>query len=87
MKTICEYFLVLITFIICSQSIAQDTNATITKINIEQAEKVIGLKLTDAERDSLISDAIENLKSYHTIRKIEIENSIPPAVLFQSNSR
>jgi Asp-tRNA(Asn)/Glu-tRNA(Gln) amidotransferase A subunit family amidase len=82
MKTICEYFLVLITFIIYSQSIAQDTNATITKINIEQAEKVIGLKLTDAERDSLISDAIENLKSYHTIRKIEIENSIPPAVLF-----
>ena len=55
---------------------------TITKENIENAEKIIGIEFTDAERDSLQASLDEQLTNYNNIRKIKIENSVPPAILF-----
>jgi Asp-tRNA(Asn)/Glu-tRNA(Gln) amidotransferase A subunit family amidase len=55
---------------------------TISKENIESAEKIIGLEFTDAERDSMLSNLEEQLSNYLNIRKIELNNSIPPAITF-----
>ena len=43
---------------------------TITKENIENAEKVIGLEFSDAERDSMQSTLDSQLSNYENIRKI-----------------
>ncbi len=50
--------------------------------DIVGAEKVIGLEFTQAERDSMFQDLIDNLKSYLALRKVDIPNSIPPAMEF-----
>ena len=55
---------------------------SITKENIENAEQIIGLEFTDAERDSMHTLLEEQLINYENIRKIELANSIPPAILF-----
>lgn len=55
---------------------------SITKENIENAEHLIGLEFTDAERDSMQTLLEEQLINYKNIRKVELANSIPPAILF-----
>lgn len=55
----------------------------ITTKDISHAEKISGLEFTEAERDSMISDLIDNLESYRKIREIAIDNSIQPSLLFQ----
>ncbi|MFO7915030.1 MAG: amidase [Candidatus Krumholzibacteriales bacterium] len=50
--------------------------------DIKAAEKVIGLSFSQAERDSMLEDLRDNLKSYRRLREVEIENSIPPALVF-----
>ena len=55
---------------------------TITKGNIENAEKIIGIEFADAERDSMQTVINEQLANYQNIRQIELANSIPPAILF-----
>jgi Asp-tRNA(Asn)/Glu-tRNA(Gln) amidotransferase A subunit family amidase len=52
--------------------------------DIAGAEKIIGLEFTQAERDSMLQDLIDNLKSYLALRGVEIPNSIPPAMEFNS---
>jgi Asp-tRNA(Asn)/Glu-tRNA(Gln) amidotransferase A subunit family amidase len=54
----------------------------ITKENIAGAEKIVGLDFTETERDSMLQDLIDNLKSYLALRKVDISNSIPPAMEF-----
>jgi len=54
----------------------------ITKEILKDAEKMAGLKFTDEERDLMLEDLNQNLKSYEKIRKISIDNSIPPALEF-----
>ena len=61
----------------------QNTNAqTIEKENISNTEKIIGLEFTDAERDSMIGFLDEQLTNYKKIREVELNNSTPPAILF-----
>ena len=55
---------------------------SITKENIENAEKILGIDFTDAERDSMLKTLDEHLESYKNIRGVELKNSIPPAILF-----
>ncbi len=55
---------------------------SISKENISNAEKIIGLEFTDAERDSMLGNLEEQLKNYENIRKIELANSVPPAIDF-----
>lgn len=54
----------------------------ITKPMVESAGKIIGLDFTDAERDSMLSGLNDRLKSYEEMRKVELDNSVPPAILF-----
>jgi Asp-tRNA(Asn)/Glu-tRNA(Gln) amidotransferase A subunit family amidase len=55
---------------------------TITKENIENAEKIIGIEFADAERDSMQTVLNEQLVNYQNIRQIELANSVPPVILF-----
>ncbi|MGE5399486.1 MAG: amidase [Ignavibacteriales bacterium] len=57
-------------------------NNPLTKQMVENAEKLIGLNFTDAERDSMMDGLNDQLKSYESMRKIELKNSTPPAILF-----
>jgi Asp-tRNA(Asn)/Glu-tRNA(Gln) amidotransferase A subunit family amidase len=50
--------------------------------NIAGAEKIVGLAFTQSERDSMLQDLIDNIKSYLALRGVEIPNSIPPAMEF-----
>ena len=62
---------------------SQRTNSqTIEKENISNAEKILGLEFTDAERDSMIGFLDEQLGNYKKIREIELNNNVPPAILF-----
>ncbi len=54
----------------------------ITKESIAGAEKVMGLEFTESERDSMLQDLVENLRSYEALRSVAIPNSIPPALDF-----
>ena len=55
---------------------------TITKENIENAEKIIGIEFTDAERDSMQASLDEQLTNYDNISKVKLANNVPPAILF-----
>ena len=54
----------------------------ISKIEIENSEKLVGLEFTDAERDSMLDNLIANLESYKSNRSIKLSNRIMPAILF-----
>jgi Asp-tRNA(Asn)/Glu-tRNA(Gln) amidotransferase A subunit family amidase len=54
----------------------------ITKETIIEAEKLAGLEFTDAERELLLEDIGELVKSYEEIRKLNIGNEIAPALDF-----
>lgn len=67
---------VLLTFL---QSV---NSQTIEKEHIQNAEKIIGIEFTDAERDSMVDFLDEQLGNYKKIREVELNNNIPPAILF-----
>ena len=69
-------------FLICLTISSQTFSQIITKENIEGAEKIIGLKFTDAERDSMLSSLDSQLVNYEHMRDISLKNSIPPAITF-----
>ncbi len=54
----------------------------ITREVVISAEKLIGLKFTDAKRDSMLTDLNELRKSYDNLRKVSSPNDVPPAILF-----
>lgn len=54
----------------------------ITPAVIAEAEKVIGLTFTDAERTLMVEGLHERLAEYEQLRAISIENDIPPALVF-----
>ncbi len=62
--------------------IAQQKEGKIKKEMIPSVEKIIGLEFTDAERDSMQDALNDQLGNYENIRKIHLDNSIPPAILF-----
>jgi Asp-tRNA(Asn)/Glu-tRNA(Gln) amidotransferase A subunit family amidase len=66
--------LIFIPFVLAAQSISKD--------NIQNAEAIIGIEFTDAERDSMLDNLNEQLQSYENIRKYFLDNSIPPAIEF-----
>jgi Asp-tRNA(Asn)/Glu-tRNA(Gln) amidotransferase A subunit family amidase len=55
---------------------------TITKENISSAENIIGLEFSDEERDSMLTNLDTQLVNYQNIRKVELANNIPPAIIF-----
>lgn len=54
----------------------------VEKKNVENAEKIIGLEFTDAERDSMLDNLRDQLSNYQKIREVKLENNIPPAIQF-----
>ena len=65
-----------------SLSAQQKQENKITKEMILDAEKIIGLEFSDAQRDSMTDVLNDQLNNYINIRKVHLDNSIPPAVLF-----
>ncbi|MGE5679566.1 MAG: amidase [Bacillota bacterium] len=49
---------------------------------VENAEKIIGLSFSDAKRDSMLDGLNDQLKSYESIRKVHLDNSVMPAIIF-----
>ncbi len=55
---------------------------TITRQNVVGAEHIIGLKFTDAKRDSMLDGLNDQRANYENIRKVRLPNDVPPAILF-----
>lgn len=70
----------LLSAFIFSTLVAQEKK--ITKENIQHAEKIIGIDFNDAERDSMLDNLNEQLDNYQNIWKLNLANSIPPAISF-----
>jgi len=54
----------------------------ISREAVAQAEKLIGVTFTDAKRDSMLDGLKEQLDHYSKIRTVHVDNSVPPAILF-----
>jgi Asp-tRNA(Asn)/Glu-tRNA(Gln) amidotransferase A subunit family amidase len=50
--------------------------------DVEDADKLIGLRLTSKERRLMLKDLRENLQSYQEIRKVSLSNDVSPALYF-----
>lgn len=59
-----------------------NADSKISKENISNAEKLIGLEFTDAERDSMIGDLVSQLENYNNIRKVDLPNCVVPSIQF-----
>jgi Asp-tRNA(Asn)/Glu-tRNA(Gln) amidotransferase A subunit family amidase len=55
---------------------------TVTKELVANAEKLIDIELTDAERDSLISQAQNYLQTYKIMHAQKLDNAVPMALYF-----
>jgi Asp-tRNA(Asn)/Glu-tRNA(Gln) amidotransferase A subunit family amidase len=60
---------------------AQEPNP-ITREMVVAAENLIGLRFSDAKRDSMLDGLKNNLESYQKLRSLTIDNSVPPALAF-----
>lgn len=49
---------------------------------IHSAASLVGLEFSPAERDSMVDDLVDNLESYTELRKVNIDNAVPPAFQF-----
>jgi len=54
----------------------------ITTKDIAAVEKVIGLKFTSKERKMMLDAARRNRSKFEELRKVSVQNSVPPALLF-----
>ncbi|MCK4235739.1 MAG: amidase, partial [Candidatus Krumholzibacteria bacterium] len=54
----------------------------IERSDVERAQKVMGLKFSVSEIDSMLGDLRDNLAYYGKLREAGISNAIPPALLF-----
>lgn len=77
-----SYLIFVFTILYLLNNVNAQTDSTITKQNIEHAEKIIGLEFTDAERDSMLDDLNSQLSDFIEMRKVELPNEIPPAITF-----
>lgn len=61
---------------------AQEDTLKIKTSHIENAETIIGIEFTPSERDSMLEDLNYNLKLYEDLRQLPVDNSVPPALIF-----
>ncbi len=50
--------------------------------DIKAAEKIFGLEFTPEERKMMLGGLKRNLAHYHELRKVKLENEVPPALIF-----
>lgn len=77
-----RYAFTLLCILHLSAPIMSQTQPVIETETIQQAEKIIGLKFTQSERDSLLNEVKDQLKHYETIRTQTLPNATPPALQF-----
>ena len=58
------------------------TPLRVSKDMLRQAEKLMGIELTDAQEAMALNNANSNLERYETLRKIEVPLDTEPATLF-----
>lgn len=80
--SICALFVLLIFTGFVLGTIAQEKQPSITRTMIAEAERIIGLKFSENQRDSLLDEANSNLAAYAEVRKTALPNSISPAFVF-----
>ncbi|RMG67221.1 MAG: amidase, partial [Calditrichaeota bacterium] len=73
--------LVLCVLILAFVQVSQHVSP-ITRQVVAAAEKLIGLHFSDAERDSLLENVRDLVKSYQQIREHPLNNAVPPALQF-----
>jgi len=54
----------------------------ITTKDIKSAEKIIGLNFTRKERKMMLDNLKDNLSRYKELRKVNIQNQVPPSIFF-----
>ncbi len=54
----------------------------ITKVMLQEAEKLAGLEFTDSEREQMVEGLNRRLEMYAELRSVPIDNSIAPALQF-----
>jgi Asp-tRNA(Asn)/Glu-tRNA(Gln) amidotransferase A subunit family amidase len=57
-------------------------DSAISRKTVAESERLIGLDFTESERDSLTEDVEENVEFYRAMRDVSIDNSVPPALIF-----
>ena len=60
----------------------QGQEPQISEQTVAEATHLLGLEFTAAERDSMLADLQDNLKSYQALRKLNLKNAVPPALNF-----
>ncbi len=82
-------FVALITtsiFVLCTSHPAlgqtETSETPLTTEAIMHAEKLLGLNFHEVKRDSMLDGLKERLHNYESIRRIPLDNSVPPAILF-----
>jgi Asp-tRNA(Asn)/Glu-tRNA(Gln) amidotransferase A subunit family amidase len=63
-------------------TIAQEQQPSITRTMIAEAERVIGLRFSENQRDSLLDEVNANLENYAAVRNVSLPNSVSPAFTF-----
>ena len=58
------------------------SNLPVTRAMVIDGEQLIGLHFSDAKRDSMLGDLKDQRTNYENLRKIPLDNSVPPAILF-----
>lgn len=71
-----------LSFILGSFITVKLTTAPVTVGIVHEAEKIIGLEFTDAQADSMLGNLNQFNASYQNLRKLNIPNSVVPALNF-----
>ncbi len=71
-------------FAAATSFVSNEDPSPISKQVIAEAEKLVGLTFTNAERDSMLDGMIEYLGNYDTLRMVNLANSVPPAIAFSA---
>ena len=82
MRRLISIFMISIFVSLMCISFADNGKDPITAEDVMGAGKLAGLELTSAEIDSLLADVSDQLSSYIEMRKTDIPNSVPPALVF-----
>jgi len=77
-----KQLIILFPIVLFSCFIIFSEDESITKTEVSNAEKLLGLDFTDSELDSMLDDINGNLQNYINIRKAHLNNSIIPSLLF-----
>ncbi|HDS02066.1 MAG TPA: amidase [candidate division Zixibacteria bacterium] len=84
MKTLTIFICICIiaSFVYSQETRAESDSLKITKEDIVKAQELTGLEFAEPEIDSMLDELNTNLGFYREMREIEIDNSVPPAILF-----